>query len=203
MRIIREEQQPTRRRRPPYIMLLAAITLISASIWDLNIAWTPKSKLIALKGTFEVAATDISQTFESFRGGRYSHRSLQLKFRLKEHNKLFILIESMKENNESGFSNVIKELKEANEISIWIRNDEKNLREPTVFQIDTDKHPNLINLKRLRITSSPFAILMFLLGLAFLGVFYIATWPEKLHRLLFQQPIKTNKGPTFRQTPRR
>lgn len=185
MRIIREEQQP-RRRRPPYIMLLAAITLISASIWDLNVAWTPKSQLTTLTGTFEVATTAINQTFESFRGGRYRHRSLQLHFRLNEHNKLFILTESMKENNESGFANVIKELKEANQITIWIRKDEKNLREPTIFQIDTDKHPNLINLKRLRVTSSPFAILMFLLGLGFLFVFYLATWPEKIHRLLFR-----------------
>jgi hypothetical protein len=157
-------------KRQPILVLLFGIVLTGVGIYPVSKIWINKSDLIHLKGRLGSARTYVSMVFSE--SSRYPNRTTrsqksELIFHLKEYEQEYYLAEYIGDHyiNEDHEA-ILKGLREADSVSVWIRKNEEHVWRPQIFQIDNDV-ATLLPFKHLHVNPAT----VFLIGIG--GLFII------------------------------
>lgn len=166
--------------RHDYWLLLISIVLFSAGIVELTTFWTRKSSLIPIRGTLHSADTKVTSDMiahwkDTFSGKEiYRSQKIDLVFSLNETPTVFIIEKSIgSKHNDEKYSRVVKGLREADSITVWIHADELNASTPTVFKIDTNKSQGLLKVNDLLLPRIPLLAGLWLGSILSLSFFFL------------------------------
>lgn len=166
-------------------LLIVGCMLTGFAIYQLPSVIIFKSNLEPVQGTLSTA--DIYVTTVTDRRGHES-RKAELIFYLNERKQKFYLVENIGEKwrNET-YENILRGLKRADTITVWIRKSKVNDYQPEIFQIDNEKG-TLLDFEVVREQKAPLVAFMLLLGIGSISVFLWFRFPEKFNKI-----VGTNK----------
>ncbi len=147
-----------------------------------------RSSLLPIKGTLENATIYITTHTSKSRYNIFGHESSSQKarliFYLSEHKKKFALQRNIGDSYEYQFYETIKlKLNHADEITVWIHQQDIDSWEPEIFQLDTDNTP-IIDFNSKKREDNSVMLFIFLAGLGCVI----------LSGLLFYKTIYVNKA---------
>ena len=155
------------RRQRTFVLVLGLI-LIGLSICLTSNIWLSKTDLTKINGTLRSARTNISWAFtKSIRNPNQilkSHKS-ELIFKLNEYNQEYYLTENVGEHYvDDKYEAILKGLRNADTVSVWIKKNEENVFQPHIFQIDSDQK-TLLEFSHLHLKNNLTAIFIFIIGI--------------------------------------
>jgi len=162
-------------------LLLFGIVVTGLGIFQLPTIWTFKSELTKIRGTLRAADANVTNVTD--RRGHDSRKS-ELIFYLNRRKQKFYLAENIGDewyNNK--YENLLKGLKHADTITVWVKKSEVDEYKPEIFQIDTDRI-TLLEFETVRTAKSPFTALILLVGLGSITAFLWFRFPDKFNKIL-------------------
>ena len=168
------------RRRYQYRLLIFGIVLTGCSLYQLPTIFTFKSNLIQIKGTLRDA--DIYVTTGTNKYGSESRKS-ELIFYMNGLHQKFYLAEGIGDKwRNDKYAKILKGLKRADTITVWIRKSEVSEYEPKVFQIDNEKG-TLLDFETVRDDKRPMIAFILLLGLGSITAFLRFRFPDRFNEI--------------------
>jgi hypothetical protein len=159
--------------------------LTGFAIYQLPSVLIFKSNLTRVQGTLRTADTYVTTVID--RRGHES-RKAELIFYLNERKQKFYLVENIdKKWRNEKYENILRGLKRAETITVWIKKSEMNDYQPEVFQIDDEKG-TLLDFEVVREQKAPLVAFMLLLGIGSISVFLWFRFPGKFNKI-----VGTNK----------
>lgn len=154
-------------------LLIIGIIVTCFGVFQLSTIFTFKSNLTQIKGTLQ-AANIYTKNVTDSRG--HESRKSELIFYLNEQQKKFYITENIgdKWQNEK-YDRILRGLKRADTITVWIKKSELNLYEPKVFQIDKDR-TTILEFETVRTEHLSLTIFLLFLGLGSIGIFIYSTF---------------------------
>jgi hypothetical protein len=162
-------------------LLILGLMLTGFGIYQLPTIFTFKSNLIQIKGTLRSADTYVKTVTD--RLGHNSQKSELIFYINGRHQKYYFVENIGNEYSDDKYENILKGLKRADSVSVWVRKSEMNEYIPKVFQIDADQ-ATLLDFETVRTDGSFVTLFMLILGLGAITVFFALRFPNKLRKLL-------------------
>ena len=139
-----------------------------------------KSNLVPFTGTLRTA--DIYTSTVSDRRGHKSQKT-ELIFYLNEFDKKFSLVENIGQDYYSkDYGTLLRNLNKADNITVWVRNSEKDDYEPKVFQIDRDEL-TILDFDTVKFKNRCATAFMLFMGLGSIVLFTWFRYPGKLKKV--------------------
>jgi hypothetical protein len=161
-------------------LLIIGTILTILGIYELQDSFAIKSRLKGLKGTIRTADTYIETNTD-----RYGHSSQksELIFYLNEYKKEFYMAHNIGDDYfDREYENILKQLKRADSIIVWVRPRDIKDYQPKVFQI-TSGNDVILDFDDLRTEKSPVTIFMLILGLGSIVLFVYIRFPSKWEKI--------------------
>ena len=118
-------------------LLICGIMLTAFGIYELPTIFTSRSSLTQIKGTLRRADTYITNVTD--RRGHRSRKS-ELIFYLNERKQKYRFAENIGDSYvDEKYEKILRGLRHADTISVWVKKSKVDEYEPKVFQIDNDK----------------------------------------------------------------
>lgn len=166
--------------RNRYGHLLLGIMLTLFSFYQLPTLLTFKSSLTKIKGTLRAA--DIYVTTVTSRGGHESRKS-ELIFYINGRQQQFYFAENIGDEwRNEKYEKIIKGLKRADTVTVWVKKSEIDGFEPKVFQIDTERG-TLLDFETVRKGEGLMTVVLFLLGLSSILAFSWFRFPDRFNKI--------------------
>ncbi|MCE7056569.1 hypothetical protein LZF95_17935 [Algoriphagus sp. AGSA1] len=134
-----------------------------------------------VKGVIQNANASIKTVTEKSRGTK-SQKS-ELIFYLFEKDQKFTLVKNIgNEYKDEEYQRILKDLKKADSVSVWVKKSETNLYQPKIFQIDADNKTTL-QFERVRTENGGLFLLLFFMGLSSLILYFSRLYPSEFKKL--------------------
>ena len=167
-------------RHYQYRLLIFGIVLTSYSLYQIPTIFTFKSNLKEIKGTLRAA--DIYITTGTNRYGNDSRKS-ELIFYLNGLNQKFYMAEGIGEEwRNEKYTKILKGLKRADSVTVWVKKSEYNEYEPKVFQINNETG-TLLDFETVRDYKRPMFGFILLLGLTSITAFLRFRFPDRFNKI--------------------
>ena len=163
--------------RKIYRYKLLVVGLISAglAISLLSTIWTPKSGLVKISGRLTGASTYVTTASDS--RGNASQRS-ELVFFIEGYDQKYSLVENIGDQvTNVAHEEILRALRSAETVDVWLRKREAVAYAPKVFQIGTDRGI-ILAFEDVRTNDRPIAVFLFIAGLGSIGAFFYFHWRE-------------------------
>lgn len=149
-------------------LLIFGIVALCGSVYLMQDSMVSKGDLIKLEGTLHTA--NIYSETVTGRYGRSSKKS-ELVFYLKGQNRRFRLVHNIGDSRaDSEYNTILRELKAARALSVYVRSADSTAYEPKVFQI-TDGKNTILDFEKVRTERSTVTFVIFIAGLCAMGLF--------------------------------
>ena len=157
-------------------LLIFGIIITSFAIYQISTTWTFRSSLTKIKGTLRLADTYVTNVTDE-RG--HGSRKSELIFYLDGRQQKFYFAENIGDDwSNKKYEKILKGLKQADVITVWVRKSEVDEYEPEVFRIDNDK-TTLLDFNEIQIDKSPLSLFLLLLGLGSITMVIWFRFPNK------------------------
>jgi len=166
-------------------LLIFGITLTGFGIYELPTILTFKSSLTQIKGTLRAADIYITNLADRH---KYESRKSELIFYINGRQQKFYFSKNIGDKwRDEKYEKILKGLRRADTVTIWVKKNEIDIYEPKVFQIDTEKG-TLLDYETVRTDKGPLTVFMLLLGLSSIAVFLWLRFNDK-----FKKMVRTNE----------
>jgi len=157
-------------------LLIFGIIITSFAIYQISTTWTFRSSLTKINGTLRSADTYVTNVTD---GRGHGSRKSELIFYLDGRQQKFYFAENIGDDwSNKKYEKILKGLKQADVITVWVRKSEVDEYEPEVFQIDNDK-TTLLDFNEIQIDKSPLSLFLLLLGLGSITMVIWFRFPNK------------------------
>jgi len=165
--------------------MIMGVMLFGFGIYNIPPLWKTHSDLVPLKGSLRSANIFIiTHPNQDKLGFEHPSQSVQLIFYLSEYGKKFIVSENVgNEYYSNRLDKMLKMLRKAREITVWIDKDQLSELAPEIYQLDKDGK-TIMDLESIKSEKRPKAIFFILGGLICLGLFFGLKYPEKARNLV-------------------
>jgi hypothetical protein len=167
-----------------FALLLSGITATTIAILLFRTVFTFEFMLAPIKGTINNATTYITtETSRSRYGQERKGQKSELIFHLRGKTTQFQLRRNIGNAFiDEEYESILKELKLAHNVTVWVRKSELDETEPEIFQIEAD---NTIILPHETVRTENFfpAFLLLVFGLGALTTFSFISFPDRMRTL--------------------
>jgi len=164
-------------------LAFVGIMLFAGGIWLSWPMFTGASDLIPISGKLDTAYLNIATVASTNVGKGISYTShsqkATLTFRIKGYEQIYSIKKNIGDrSDDENYNQVLRGLKEANLVSVWIKKKDSLETNPDVWQVYSDKTP-LMTLKAVKEKDLPVVIFLFILGALCLALIF---WTKKAAR---------------------
>jgi len=152
-----------------YVLLVVGLISAGLAISLLSTIWTPKSSLVKISGRLTGASTYVTTSSDS--RGNASQRS-ELVFFLEGHDQKYSLVENTGDQvTNVAHDEILRALRSAETVDVWLRKRETVAYAPKVFQIGTDRNI-VLAFEDVRTKERSIAVFLFIVGLGSIVAFF-------------------------------